>query len=117
MVNSTDRSPVTQVTGDKLHLSIVTPQVAGRLEGNVIVGDTMEAIPANTVFLVELVGEPVEVGMRRGYYSDNKEDAILMTAEDIKSELFQARFQQLKKSHSQKIKGYLKQASSTAEYG
>jgi len=57
----------------------------------------------------------VEVGMRRGYYSDNKEDAILMTAGDIKSELFQARFQQLKKSHSQKIKGYLKQTSSTAE--
>jgi len=58
----------------------------------------------------------VEVGMRRGYYTDNKEDAILMTAGDINSELFQARFQQLKKAHSQKIKGYhLKQASPTAD--
>jgi len=42
------------------------------------------------------------VGLRRGYYSDVKEDATLMSAENITSASFQARLQQLKQAHSRK---------------
>jgi len=43
-----------------------------------------------------------QVGLRRGYYTDNKEDAVLMSAENITSASFQSRLNQLKKAHSQK---------------
>jgi ribosomal-protein-alanine N-acetyltransferase len=39
-----------------------------------------------------------QVGLRRGYYLDNKEDAILMTTDDINSASFQSRMQQLKQA-------------------
>ncbi len=41
-------------------------------------------------------------GLRRGYYTDNREDAMLMSTQSIKSASFQARFQQLKQAHSGK---------------
>jgi ribosomal-protein-alanine N-acetyltransferase len=43
-----------------------------------------------------------QVGLRRGYYTDNKENAVLMSVEDVTSDLFQAHLQQLKQSHSRK---------------
>ncbi len=43
-----------------------------------------------------------EVGVRRGYYLDNREDAILMSTEDINSAAFQRRLRQLKQAHSAK---------------
>ena len=43
-----------------------------------------------------------QVGLRHGYYSDNREDAVLMSVEDITSASFQAHLQQLKQSHSRK---------------
>jgi ribosomal-protein-alanine N-acetyltransferase len=43
-----------------------------------------------------------QVGIRRGYYIDNKEDAILMSTEDIGSALFQQRLEQLRQAHSRK---------------
>lgn len=43
-----------------------------------------------------------QVGRRRGYYIDIKEDAILMSTENITSASFQAHLQQLKQSHSKK---------------
>lgn len=42
------------------------------------------------------------VGLRRSYYTDNKEDAVLMSTEDIPSASFQSRLNQLKKAHSQR---------------
>ena len=36
-------------------------------------------------------------GIRRGYYLDDKEDAVIMTAEDIYSDAFQANLDRLKK--------------------
>jgi len=39
-------------------------------------------------------------GLRRGYYADNKEDALIMSLEDITSVSFQRRLSQLKKAHS-----------------
>lgn len=43
-----------------------------------------------------------QVGLRRGYYTDNREDAVLMTAENITSAPFRACLQQLKQAHSRK---------------
>jgi ribosomal-protein-alanine N-acetyltransferase len=42
------------------------------------------------------------VGLRRGYYTDNREDAVLMSLENITSAPVQANLQQLKQAHSQK---------------
>ncbi len=43
-----------------------------------------------------------QVGLRRGYYTDDGEDAILMTTENVTSAPFQAQLQQLKQAHSRK---------------
>ena len=43
-----------------------------------------------------------QVGLRHGYYTDNGEDAILMTTESITSAPFQAQLQQLKQAHSRR---------------
>jgi len=43
-----------------------------------------------------------QVGLRRGYYMDNKEDAIIMSTEDISSAPFQERIRELKQAHSNK---------------
>jgi ribosomal-protein-alanine N-acetyltransferase len=44
----------------------------------------------------------IEVGTRRGYYMDNKEDAVIMTAEGITSAPYVKRFQNLKQAHDQR---------------
>ena len=44
----------------------------------------------------------VQVGLRRGYYTDNREDGVLMTAEHIDSVSFQTRHRQLKQTHARK---------------
>jgi ribosomal-protein-alanine N-acetyltransferase len=44
-----------------------------------------------------------QVGLRRGYYTDNREDGVLMTLEDITSAPVQAKLQQLKQAHTQKL--------------
>ena len=43
-----------------------------------------------------------EVGVRRGYYLDNREDAIIMSTPDIHLETFQANLEKLKQAHSRK---------------
>jgi len=44
----------------------------------------------------------IQVGTRRSYYTDNREDGVLMSIEDITSALVQADLQQLKQAHAQK---------------
>ena len=44
-----------------------------------------------------------QAGVRRGYYLDNREDAIIMSTESIASPAFQAQLQQLRESLSGKI--------------
>jgi len=39
------------------------------------------------------------VSVRKGYYIDNKEDALLMSTQDIASAAFQTHFQQLRQAH------------------
>jgi ribosomal-protein-alanine acetyltransferase len=43
----------------------------------------------------------IEVGTRRSYYIDNKEDAVIMTAEGITSAYYINKFQRLKEAHAQ----------------
>jgi len=43
-----------------------------------------------------------QVNVRQGYYADNKEDALVMSTEDITSVAFQKRLNQLKKAHSRR---------------
>jgi len=45
------------------------------------------------------------VGKRRHYYSDNGEDALIMSTRPITSAPFQARFQQLKEAHYKRWNG------------
>jgi ribosomal-protein-alanine N-acetyltransferase len=40
-----------------------------------------------------------EVGLRRGYYTDNREDALLMSTEEIASASFQQRLAELKRDY------------------
>jgi len=44
----------------------------------------------------------LEVGTRRGYYIDDKEDAVIMTAEGITSTTYVNRFQKLKETHARR---------------
>ena len=43
-----------------------------------------------------------QVGLRRGYYTDNREDGVIMSTENIFSAAFQARFEQSRQAHSRK---------------
>lgn len=43
-----------------------------------------------------------QVGIRQGYYTDDKENALVMAAEDIISTTFQKRLNRLKKAHSRR---------------
>lgn len=44
-----------------------------------------------------------EVGVRRGYYIDNKEDAVLMSTGDITAASFQGHLEQLRQTHSRRL--------------
>lgn len=46
-----------------------------------------------------------KVGVRRGYYTDNKEDALLMSTDKITSASFQGDFQRLKRAHAERWGG------------
>jgi [ribosomal protein S18]-alanine N-acetyltransferase len=45
-----------------------------------------------------------QVGVRKGYYTDNKEDAFIMTTDIISTESFKRQFQKLKDAHFGKLK-------------
>jgi len=81
-------------------LLIATIDLAAQLKVRII---TLEVRASNTaaLSLYDKYGF-TQVGLRRGYYIDNKEDAVLMSTENITSTSFQARLRQLKESHSRK---------------
>jgi len=43
-----------------------------------------------------------EVGLRRGYYTDNQEDAVIMSIDHITSSSFQTQLQELKEAYTKK---------------
>ncbi len=87
-----------QGIGELLLISII--DVATELNARMI---TLEVRASNTdaQSLYHKYGF-TRVGIRRGYYSDNYEDGILMSTENIISETFQTRLQELKQAHYQK---------------
>ena len=44
----------------------------------------------------------IQVELRRAYYTDNREDGVIMSTENITTASFQAQLQQLKEAHSRK---------------
>jgi ribosomal-protein-alanine N-acetyltransferase len=88
-----------QGIGELMLLSVI--DTAREHKANTV---TLEARASNTAaqLLYQKYGFK-QVGLRRGYYLDNKEDAVLMTTEDINSASFQAQLQQLKHTLSTKL--------------
>ncbi len=87
-----------QGIGELLFISII--DLATELNAHLI---TLEVRASNTAAqsLYFRYGF-TQTGLRRGYYTDNKEDAVLMSNENITSASFRARLQQLKQAHSRK---------------
>ncbi len=84
--------------GEGLLISVI--EVASQLNANVI---TLEVRASNEIAqaLYKKYGFRV-AGRRPRYYSDNAEDAILMSTDDITSAPFRTCFQRLRKAHEQK---------------
>lgn len=84
--------------GELLLLSIM--DLAKEMKANIM---TLEVRVSNTTAqnLYNKYGF-MRVGIRRGYYTDNREDAILMSTESVTSASFQARLQQLRETLAKK---------------
>lgn len=84
--------------GELLLISII--ELATRLKADII---TLEVrafnTPAQNLYLKYGFSK---AGVRPTYYTDNREDALLMSTGNIASASFQARLQQLKRTHSAK---------------
>ena len=89
-----------QGIGELLLISII--EQATKLNARII---TLEVRVSNTTAqrLYSKYGF-TQAGVRRGYYTDNKEDAILMSTDGITSAPFQARLEQLKQAYAMKWK-------------
>jgi [ribosomal protein S18]-alanine N-acetyltransferase len=89
-----------QGIGELLLISSI--DLAARLKSTVA---TLEVRVSNTVAqkLYTKYGFN-QVGLRKKYYTDNNEDALIMTTDLISSETFKQRFQNLKENHFQKLK-------------
>ena len=87
-----------QGVGELLLISVI--DMATKLNAYII---TLEVRASNTAAqgLYHKYGF-TQVGLLRGYYTDNREDAVLMSTENITSASFQAHLQQLKQAHSRR---------------
>ncbi len=87
-----------QGIGEQLLIDVI--ERAGELKAGIV---TLEVRVSNTgaQSLYHKYGF-ADQGVRKAYYTDNREDAIIMSTENITSEAFQAQFQQLKQAHCQK---------------
>ena len=82
-------------------LLISSIETSARLGAAVV---TLEVRASNTIaqHLYNKYGFK-QVGIRRGYYTDNKEDALIMTTDNINTDPFKKRFQGLKERLFQKL--------------
>ena len=87
-----------QGIGEMLLMSII--DLAAELEASIV---TLEVRVSNLTAqkLYHKYGF-AQVGLRRNYYTDNREDALLMSTDTITSPQFQEHFKQLKRDHAQK---------------
>ena len=89
-----------QGIGETLLIAII--ELAGELGANSM---TLEVRASNTEVqkLYAKYGF-VKVGLRHGYYTDNREDAVLMTLEELKSDEARKRLESLKRAHAKAMK-------------
>ncbi len=87
-----------QGIGELLLISMIN--LAAELNARII---TLEVRASNTIAqsLYYRYGFS-QAGLRHNYYVDNKEDAVIMSTENITSAPFQAHLQRLKQAHSRK---------------
>ena len=87
-----------QGIGELLLISVIN--LAAELNARIL---TLEVRASNTTAqrLYSKYGF-TRAGLRRNYYIDDKEDAVIMSTENITSAPFQARLQRLKQGHSRK---------------
>jgi len=84
-----------QGVGERLLIEII--EMAVQFNANVV---TLEARVSNKQ--AQALYEKYwfqKVGLRKAYYTDNGEDALLMTTDSLTSDTFQSHFRQLKQSH------------------
>jgi len=95
---ATRRACRQQGIGERLLLQII--ELAAKLRADVV---TLEVRITNkqAQTLYEKYGFQ-KVGIRRAYYTDNGEDAIIMTTDSLNSGDFQSRLQKLRQAHKQK---------------
>ena len=84
-----------QGIGEQLMISII--DLAAEFKADFI---TLEVRVSNTAAqsLYSKYGF-TKISVRRGYYTDNREDALIMSTESIASATFQARLKRLKRAH------------------
>jgi ribosomal-protein-alanine N-acetyltransferase len=87
-----------QGIGERLLISII--DMAAQLNAQIV---TLEVRPSNeqAQALYQKYGF-YKVGVRHKYYTDNGEDALIMTTNVISSPFFQSQFHELKKTYEQK---------------
>jgi ribosomal-protein-alanine N-acetyltransferase len=101
--------------GDEAHITEIA--VWKKLQGNgigelLLIGSVQAAVERNSVvvtlevrasnFIAQRLYEKYgfkAVGRRKGYYHDNREDAVIMTTSPIHSTEYQQRFQELQKAY------------------
>jgi len=103
-----DEAHITNIAVRKIHLRqgigelllIALIDLAAKLNARMI---TLE-VRASNIAAQSLYSKYgfTHVGLRRGYYTNDREDGVLMSAENITSAPFQAHLQQLKQAHSKK---------------
>jgi ribosomal-protein-alanine N-acetyltransferase len=82
-------------------LLIASIDLASQLKASIV---TLEVRSSNTVAQNLYVKYGFsKMGVRRGYYTDNREDAFIMTTDIITSDSFQRQFRDLKAAHFQKM--------------
>ncbi len=82
-------------------LLISSIELAGKLKATMV---TLEVRASNIVAqnLYTKFGFN-KMGVRRGYYTDNKEDAFIMTTDLITSDAYKQKFQKLKEAHFERF--------------
>lgn len=101
---------------DEAHLSYIAVRTAHRQHGigeRLLIAAIEASLERNAQFItleVRASNEAAkglyrkygfeEVGIRRAYYTDNKEDAVLMTLQTINSPTFRASFHHLREAHA-----------------
>ena len=87
-----------QGLGELLLTSII--DLAGDLKANIVTLEVrVSNLPAQNLYSKYGL---VQVGLRRGYYTDNREDALLMSTSRITSAPFRTQLQHLKRVHAQR---------------